>query len=223
MLVGEDPDVLDGLEQLADPAVGEGLALEGDEDGVGGGQPVDGQHPERRWTVDQDQVVVAEDRFERPLEHVLAAGPGEEVDLRAGQVDGGGEEVEVGHAGDREPDVGHLGPADEDVVDRLLQGIGIEPQGEGEARLGVEVHHQGAAPELPGGHPQRLDGGRLGHPALLVGNGEYLGHPRSLRGPGATGRPVPPAARRPARSRPCPRWACSAGCRPSTRRTGRRS
>jgi hypothetical protein len=80
--------------------VGEGLALEGDEDGIGGGEPVDGEDPERGWAVDQYQVVLAEHRLEGPFEHVLPAGAGEEVHLGPGQIDGGRQDVEIGNARD---------------------------------------------------------------------------------------------------------------------------
>ena len=59
LLVGELAHVLHGLEQLADAAVAERLALKGHDDGLGCGQPVDRQHPERRRAVDEHGVVVA--------------------------------------------------------------------------------------------------------------------------------------------------------------------
>ena len=65
----------------------ERLALQRDEDLVGGGETVDGQDPERRWTVDEHDVEAVADGVERARQSVLPSGAGEEVDLRPREVD----------------------------------------------------------------------------------------------------------------------------------------
>ncbi len=200
MGVGEGPHVLDGLEELAHAAVGEGLTLQGDDDGIGGGEPVDGEDAQRGRAVDEHHVVVVPQRFEGPFKDVLTAGPGKEMDLRASQVDGGRHHVEAVHPGHSPDDLGHALAPNEDVVERPAERIGIEAEGEGQARLRVEVDHQGPSPELGRRHPQGVHGGRLGHAPLLVGHRQDLGHAGSLRNPvpsapGVRSRPSPPLAR----------------------------
>ena len=95
LLVGELAHVLDRLEQLADAAVAERLALQRHDHRLRRRQAVDGEHPQRRWAVDQHGVVAVQDRFQRPGEDVLAAGAAQEVHLGAGQVDGGRHEVQA--------------------------------------------------------------------------------------------------------------------------------
>ena len=55
--------------------------------------------------------------------------------------------------------------------------------GVGQARLGVEVDHQHPRPELRQGEPERVDSGRLGDAALLVGYRHDACHGRSLSTP----------------------------------------
>ena len=99
--------------------------------------------------------------------------------------------------GYRQRDLGHAVPTDEDVVQRAVQRVGVEAQGEGQTGLGVEIDDQGASSELGRGHPERVHRRGLGHATLLVGHGQHVGHGRSLR-----------LARRSAttrvRIRPCP-------------------
>ena len=72
-LLVEDPlDVAHGVEQLAHAAVAEHLARHRDDQAVRGGEGVEGEHPEARGAVEQDDVVVALDVVEGALQHVLA-------------------------------------------------------------------------------------------------------------------------------------------------------
>ena len=152
--VGEGPHILDGVEELAHPPVGERLALQRDEDRAGRSQAVDGEHTERRRAVDEHHVVLVENGLERPGQDVLAPGPGQQVDLGAGQVDGGRHHGETGNPGHREAHVGHLGAPDEHVVERLIEPVGVEAEGEGEAGLWVEVDQEGPPSQLGHGHPE---------------------------------------------------------------------
>ena len=92
-----------------------------------------------------------------------------------------GTNVEPGDVGNGKADVGHLGASDEDVVERLIEPVGIEAERERQAGLRIQVDHQSPAPQLGHGHAQRVHRGRLGHPALLVGHGQDVGHTREHR------------------------------------------
>ena len=184
LLVGELADVLDCLEQLADAAVAERLALQRHDDGLGRREAVDRQHAERRRAVDQHNVVVVEHREQGLGQDVFATGPAQQVHLGAGQVDGRRHQIEpFGTSGHGLDDVGQPGPADQHVVQRRVELVGIEAQRIGEARLRVEVDHEDAASLLGQRHPEGLHGRRLGHAALLIGDRDDLDHRRSLGPP----------------------------------------
>ena len=59
--VGQPLHVVHRVEQLADAAVRQRLALQRDDDLVGGGQRVDREDAQRRRAVEQDHVVVVAD------------------------------------------------------------------------------------------------------------------------------------------------------------------
>ena len=61
-------------------------------------------------------------------------------------------------------------------MQRGAEVVGIEAEGEGEARLGVEVHDEDTTSLLRKGHTERLHGGRLGDAALLIGDREDFDH-----------------------------------------------
>ena len=72
------------------------LALDRDDHVVRGGQAVDGQQPERRRAVDQREVVVEpRDLRQRPAQLQLPGERGDELDLGAGEIDGGRDDEEV--------------------------------------------------------------------------------------------------------------------------------
>src|SRR6478672_6329918 len=127
----------DGVEQLSDTAVAEHLAGHRDDEGVGGRQRVERQHPEARRAVEQHDVVCRVGAFEGRAQDVLATGSRQQHGLGAREVDRRWHEVDAFLAPD--DDVTELGGAGEDVVDRPLDGVGVDAQREGEAGLRVEV------------------------------------------------------------------------------------
>ena len=144
---------------------------------VGRGQPVDGEDAQRGTAVHDDDVVGALERLEGPGQGVLTPGLGEQVDLGAGEVDRGRQQMQLARL-DHHLFGGHV--VDQHVVERVLQVLGDHAQRVGEAGLGVEIDHQRAQAPLGEGRPEGVDGGGLGHPALLVGHRHRLGHgPRS--------------------------------------------
>ena len=154
LLVGELAHVLDRLEQLADAAVAERLALQRHDDGLRRRQPVDREHAERRRAVDEDRVVVVEHRSSacastcsRPVRlSRCTSAPARSMVA--------GTRTRPRHPGHGLDDVGQPGPADEDVVQRRVELVGIEAERVGQAGLRVEVHHEHATSLLrPGRRP----------------------------------------------------------------------
>src|SRR5580704_13559890 len=88
VLIGELTHVVDGLEELTDPAMTQRLALQRNHHSLCGCQSVDGQHAQRRWAVDENDVVLHQDWLEGASQDVFATGSTEQMDLGAGQVDG---------------------------------------------------------------------------------------------------------------------------------------
>ena len=73
-------------------------------------------------------------------------------------------------------DVAGRDAVDEHVVQRPRELIGIDAERERQRRLRVEVDEQHAEPLLHERHSEGVDGGGLGHTALLVGNRVHEGH-----------------------------------------------
>ena len=181
----------DRVEQLADPAVAEHLALQRDDHLVGGGQGVEREHAERGRAVQQHHVVGGVDLGQRAAQHVLAARPAHQLRLGAGQLDGRGQQVDavLGRLdGHRRAD-----PAEQHVVHAELDGLRVQAEGEGQAGLRVEVDQEHLAALLRQGAAQRRHGGRLGDPALLVRHCDGPAHSRHCACPAprpVTFRPV---------------------------------
>lgn len=172
--VGQSTHVANGVKQLPDPAMGKRLALERDQHLVRRSQGIDGQYPQRRGAVDEDEVVVRGDLGQRCTQHILPRWAFMKGDLRAGEVNGARQDIEVaGHRtkGHRSPH-----PAQEDIVNRKLKRVRIKAQRERQARLRVKIDDQNALPELGKCHPDGGDRRGLGHPALLVGHRDRPGH-----------------------------------------------
>ena len=92
--------------------------------------------------------------------------------------------------------VGGLHLAHEHVMDRLVQIVGVDADGEGETRLGVEVDEQHTPPHLRQREAEGVDRRRLGDATFLVGHRHDPRHGGSLR-------PVSRAAAAPAARLSC--------------------
>ena len=149
------------------------LALQRHEHLVGRSQCVDREHAEGRRAVEQDHVVGRTDLLERRPQRVLAACTGQQHRLASGELDGGRQQVHAVGCGCNGHSRGDA--AEKHVVNGELDRLGVEAEREGEARLRVKVDHEHATPELNQRCRQRRDGRRLGHAALLVGNGDGPG------------------------------------------------
>jgi len=164
----------DGVQELADATVAEHLALQRHQHLVRGGERIERQHTERGRAVQQHHVVLVQHALQRGAQHVLAAGPGQQLRLGTGEVDGGRQQVHALLHLDQ--DVGSGRQCEEHLVHALVHLVGVDPQAERQARLGVQIDEQHPVPLLgdrgsEGGHRRRL-----GHPALLVGHGQNARH-----------------------------------------------
>ena len=112
----------------------------------------------------------------RPLELQLPAEGRDQLDLHAGQVDGGGGHEEVLHARGLDAVLERLVPHDH-VVHGQLEVPGLHAQPGGGVALGVEVDDEDPVALLGQRRPEVDRGGGLAHAALLVGDGD---DPRQL-------------------------------------------
>ena len=71
----------------------------------------------------------------RTLEHVLTCGPGEQMDLGTGEIDGRRQDVEPFDPVDAPPGVRDLHLPDKDIVQGPVQAVGVEPDRERQASL----------------------------------------------------------------------------------------
>ena len=134
----------DRAQQLPDAAVGEGLALQRDQDRVGGGEAVERHDAQRRRAVDDDDVEMLPHRGERPLERELATRPHQQHRVGAGEVDGRGQQRHP--VGRLEQHLLRVRVTGDHVVDRLVEAVGVVPERERETALRIEVHDQHGVP-----------------------------------------------------------------------------
>ena len=134
---------------------------------------------------------------QHPHEGLLPRHLADELDLSRGEVDVAGQHIQPVDGGGRDH-VQRIGSAgQEEVVDRDVQGVGVDAQPHREGPLRVEVHQQHLAAQLGECRAQVDGGGGLAHPTLLVAhrhNGGVLpagGHGGRVRKDGQR------AARRP--------------------------
>src|SRR5207247_7078668 len=104
----------------------------------------------------------------------LPAEGGDELDLGAGQVQGGGRHEEVAERGGLDAVLdGDL--VDDDVVHRRLEVARVDTDARGGVALGIEVDAQRAVVELGQAGAEVDGGGGLAHAPFLVGDGEPPG------------------------------------------------
>src|ERR1700674_492732 len=164
------PHPLDRVVQELHALHAEVLALQRDDDLVGGHQRVDAEEAEGGRAVDHHEVVLVLTGCELLLEERFAAHLGDELDLSTGELDVRRDEVD--------PEVAvldHVTEGDlrieEQVVERELDLIGLlEAHVDRQVALGIEVDEEDSLPEFSERASQVHRGGRLANPAFLVGN-----------------------------------------------------
>jgi hypothetical protein len=169
-------DQVDGVEELRDALERVVLALERDQQGVGGRHHVERDQAERRRAVDEHEVVVPEDRPQRVAHHAVAPLPVDELDLCPREVRRGRKDVEVAELHLAHSAFLDGGLADQDVVDGGLEAVLLEPDATRRVPLWVAVDEKG--PLLGDGEAGgEVDGGRrLADAPFLVRDRDDAGH-----------------------------------------------
>ena len=161
-------DNLDGIQQLGDSFERKILTLDRDNHGVRCGQRIDGDQTQRGRAVDEDIVVVREQRTQQLAHHLLAVLQVQHLDFRAHEVDVAGNDIEVWNIRlvDGLTSV-HL--IDKAVVDGGLDLLHIDAQTAGGVglRVGIDKQHTLLQRGERGGqvHRRRC----LAHTAFLIG------------------------------------------------------
>src|SRR5438552_1539122 len=189
--VGVEPVLhgLDDLEERGDALERVVLRLHWDDHAVRGDERVQREQPERRRTVDEDEVVtLGEVPAELVAEGHLAADRVEELDLGRRQLERRRRDVDLfrlRRADDRgNRDVG----VDEHIGDRALDGVEVDAQANGQVRLGVEIDAEDVVAKRRKRAAEVDRAGGLADATLLVRDRDDLTQPRSpLRGPHAPG------------------------------------
>ena len=172
--VGDGLDFTNRTQQLSDAAVCEGFALQWNQNRLRRSQSVEREHTQRRWAVDDDDVVRAQERRQRPLERELSTGSHQEQRFGAREIDRGRQEihtvVRLQHGVDR------VEITRQDLVDRTLEAIRVVSERERQAALRVEIHHQNSLSERGQSRTERSDGSGFSHAALLIRHCENRRH-----------------------------------------------
>src|SRR5258708_1385654 len=171
------PDPLDAALQLLHPLHPEVLALQRDDDLVGSHQRVDGKQAQRRRAVDDDEVVEAVHRLQLVLEDLLTPHLVDHLDLGRGQLQVGGDEVDLHQLGPHDQVAGMDLVVHQQVVDGLVELV-RPPYAhvDGQVRLRIEVDEENPLPQLRQAGAQVHACGGLADAAFLVGDGDGLRH-----------------------------------------------
>ena len=165
-------ELLDKVQDDGDALQREILALQGDEEAVGGAERVHGEDAQGGRAVDENEVVgvLRGDGGEDTAEAVEVVGGLGDIDFRAGEVKFGGDDVEAEEL--RFEDLGVQGGllGEEGVVDGGPGRLG-KAEAAGGVGLGVEVDEQDGLAAFGERRGQVDGGGGLADAALLVGDG----------------------------------------------------
>src|ERR1017187_5329809 len=86
---------VDGVHEFRDAFQGKELALDGDDDGIGGDEGIEGEQVEGRGAIDQNEAVSVADVGQALAEAVLAVGDVDQFQVGADQVLVGGDDVQA--------------------------------------------------------------------------------------------------------------------------------
>ena len=109
-------DQLDRIQQLADPFERVVLALDRDDDSIGGSQGVQRQEAERGRAIDGHELVVADDVFQRSAQSELPLGAIYQFDLGADQVLGGRDYLQGRQVRVLKDDISDLSPINQRII-----------------------------------------------------------------------------------------------------------
>ena len=163
----------DVAQQLVEPLERVVLALNRDQHLLAATNAFTVSKPERGRAVDQHVVEVGGRVGQARCSRASRATSRDQLDLGAGQVDGGRDAGEAGKLGYLDDHVAQALAFDQQVVDRRDVGMVVDPERGRGIALWVKVDHQ---------HPQAVQrhrrgdvdrGGGLSHAALLIGDGDH--------------------------------------------------
>src|SRR5690606_26989685 len=115
------------------------------------------------------------DRLEHPRQGHLAGDLVDQLDLGGGEVDVGREQVQPGHVGLDEDVVAGDVVLHQQVVDRQVEVVRVDPQADRQGALRVEVDQQHPAAVLGQGGTQVDGRGGLADATFLVGHRDDAG------------------------------------------------
>lgn len=167
--IGAAPHLGQNLLELLERPQRQIFALQGDEHDMGGHQRIGGEHAKCGRAIQEDAVVGRRDGREGLSEGAIPADLAQEFGFSASQVEVRGDERHLGYAR-RQGDPGKTGLLQEDLIDRLLQPIWVQPVADGEPGLGVEIDEQDPLPLLGKGRAERPSCRGFAHAAFLVRN-----------------------------------------------------
>jgi hypothetical protein len=162
-------DAVDGVHEFGDALEGEELALDGNEDGIGGDECVEGEKVEGRRAVYEDEPVLLADRGDALAEAELALRDIDEFEVGSDEVLVGTEEGQAVE-GRRKDCCGDVGVADEDMVGAGPSVVFGDPESSGGISLGVRVDDQNREIGSGEGSAEVDGGGCFADAAFLIGN-----------------------------------------------------
>src|SRR5699024_688845 len=150
-------------------AESEDLALQRNHEAAGRGECVDGEQTQRRLAVDEDDIVVVDDRAQCATEHLLTRDLTDQLHLRGRQVDVARNQVQTVHVCFEQNVLDRHVTLHEQVVDGQSEFSRIESaQTYRECPLWVEVEQQNPSTVLGDGRTEVDGGGGLTDPTLLI-------------------------------------------------------
>ncbi len=168
-------DEFEGRKQLGQSFQRVVLALQRDEDAIGGGQCVHGQQPERRRAVDEDVVVRGRGIRQKAGQSMFATFQRCQLDFGSCQGDRGRNDVHpldrTGHG-----QVGQWSAIDDRVVDRSLDLVAVEAQAARCVALGIQVDDEDSLARQGEIAPEVHDRRGLADAAFLIRAGDRLPH-----------------------------------------------
>ena len=162
-----------GAHQIAQTLQRVILTLDGDQNAFCGGQAVQGQHFQGRGAIDEDQIVISPDLFQRFCQTIVGIFHTQQLHTRTGQVGMGGEHVAIARGDDG---FDGIQTVDDNVVDGVLDVALVHAQSGRSVGLGIEIHQQDLQSQIMECSRQIDCGGGFAHAALLIDHCDYFAH-----------------------------------------------
>src|SRR5438067_9503536 len=163
---------LDGRHEVREPFERVVLALHRNEYSLRGAERIHREQAERRWAVDQDEIVFAEHALERGFQPRLASGQLHQLNFRAGELAIRRHQIKAArlasHASGRE-----LAEPEQHLIDGARRRALVHAAAHGRVALRIEVDQQHAAARLSERSGEVHARGGLANSAFLIHHGEH--------------------------------------------------